>query len=177
MKQPANVKTAAPSRRVYSLRLCAMSHATACESTAFQRTALWILAWWGAMLLGTALLAAALLGAAALAGPPTGDVIGDGTGDKVSFCRDVYPVLQTHCLGCHQSAKASGEYVMTSFTKLLTGGESGSAAIVPGDPDQSYLLELITPSNGQADMPSGKPPLDTTSIDLIRRWIQQGAVR
>ena len=119
------------------------------------------------------LLGAALLSAAASAAPP--GRYGDGTGDKVSFYRDVFPILQTHCLGCHQPAKASGEYVMTSFAKLLAGGESGSAAVVPGDPDSSYLIELITPTDGQAEMPSGKPPLDTTSIDLIRRWIQQGA--
>ncbi len=93
----------------------------------------------------------------------------------VSYYRDVLPILQTHCTGCHQPAKASGDYAMTSFERLLSGGESGSPAIVPGDPDGSYLVDLITPTDGQADMPSGKPPLEATSIELIRRWIEQGA--
>ncbi len=95
--------------------------------------------------------------------------------EKISFYRDVYPILQSNCVGCHQPAKASGQYVMTSFSQLLAGGESGSEAIVPGDLDSSYLIDLITPTNGQAEMPSGKAPLDETSIGKIRRWIEEGA--
>ena len=94
---------------------------------------------------------------------------------QVSFHRDIKPLLQSHCMGCHQSAKPSGDYVMTAFGKMLSGGESGSQAIVPGDPEASYLLELITPTNGEADMPAGKPPLDEASVLLFRRWIEQGA--
>ena len=106
-----------------------------------------------------------------LAGPLTLD----RAEQPVSFHRDVFPLLQTHCFGCHQAAKASGDYVMTTFQQLLAGGESGSAAVVPGKPDESYLIELITPTNGEAEMPSGKPALDTSSVELIRMWIEQGA--
>ncbi len=42
----------------------------------------------------------------------------------LSFVRDIQPLLQARCVGCHQPAKASGEYVMTSFAKLLAGGEN-----------------------------------------------------
>ena len=102
---------------------------------------------------------------------------------KVSYFRDIRPILQEQCEGCHQPAKRSGEYVMTPFASLLKGGESNSPAIVPGKPADSYLLSQITPdkdkgrgkTGGKAEMPKGKPPLAAAQIDLIRRWIAEGA--
>ncbi len=96
--------------------------------------------------------------------------------EPVSFHRDIRPILQAHCQGCHQPAKADGDYVMTQFDRLVKGGESESAAIVPGKPDESYLIEMITPAKGEAQMPQGKPPLAAEQLELIRRWIRQGAV-
>jgi WD40 repeat protein len=93
----------------------------------------------------------------------------------LSFTRDVLPILRDHCQGCHQPALAKGRYVMTSFDRLLAGGESGDAAIVPGKPDESQLVELITPVDGKAEMPREKPPLSETQIAVIRRWIDEGA--
>jgi len=37
---------------------------------------------------------------------------------KVSFYRDIRPIFQTHCHGCHQPAKQGGDYVMTSYAQL-----------------------------------------------------------
>lgn len=94
----------------------------------------------------------------------------------VSFEKQIKPILQAHCQGCHQPAKAKSDYVMTSFEKLLAGGESGKKAIVPGKPEASYLVEEITPHEGKAAMPpDGRPPLSDSEIELIRKWIAQGA--
>ncbi len=93
----------------------------------------------------------------------------------VSYWTDVRPIFQAHCQGCHQPAKPSGEYVMTSFDALLRGGESESPAIVAGDPDGSYLVEQITPVDGKAAMPQEAEPLADFQIALIRQWIAQGA--
>ena len=95
--------------------------------------------------------------------------------ESVSYYRQIRPIFQSHCQGCHQPAKQSGGYVMTDFKKLLNGGESETAAVMPGKPDESYLLDLITPSDGEAEMPKGKAPLSQPEIDLIRRWIIEGA--
>lgn len=99
---------------------------------------------------------------------------------KVSYFRDIRPVLQEHCQGCHQPAKRSGEYVMMPFAAFLKGGESGETAIVPGKPDESNLLKMITPAKDKegkdkADMPKDEPPLATAQIELISRWIGEGA--
>src|SRR5215813_13166047 len=66
---------------------------------------------------------------------------------KISYYKQVRPLFQAHCQGCHQPAKARGEYVMTAFDKLLAGGESGEKAIVPGKPEASHLVAQITPKD------------------------------
>src|SRR5437870_5621451 len=96
--------------------------------------------------------------------------------DRISYTRQIRPIFQANCQGCHQPAKARGEYVMTLRDKLLKGGDSGKKAIVPGQPEQSFLIEQIVPVDGKAKMPEGKKPLDADDIELIRKWIAQGAV-
>lgn len=100
---------------------------------------------------------------------------GDKPASTVSYFRDLRPIFQTHCLGCHQPAKPMGGFVMTHFAGLIKGGESEQPGIVPGKPDESYLLSQISPSDGKAEMPKDKPPLSETEITRIRQWIVEGA--
>ena len=69
---------------------------------------------------------------------------------SVSFYRDVRPILQARCQGCHQPAKASGNYDMTSVDAMLQIGESELAGVVAGKPEESHLIEQITPQDGVA---------------------------
>lgn len=96
--------------------------------------------------------------------------------DRVSYYKQIRPVFQATCHGCHQPSKAKGSYVMTTHAQLLKGGNSDDIAIVPGKPDQSRLLEVITPVDGVAEMPLKSDPLHKVEIDLIRKWIEQGAI-
>ncbi len=95
--------------------------------------------------------------------------------DQVSYDKQIRPILQAKCHGCHQPAKAQGDYIMTSFDKLLAAGESGEPAIVPGQPSESYLITQVTPTDGQAEMPKGQKPLADDEIALLETWIKQGA--
>ncbi|MCQ7029672.1 hypothetical protein MRO55_24525, partial [Escherichia coli] len=81
-----------------------------------------------------------------------------------------------NCQGCHQPAKAGGALDMTAMKSLLEGGDSESPSIVPGKPSESYLIEQITPVDGEAAMPQGKKPLSDGEIELIKRWVEQGAI-
>ncbi len=105
----------------------------------------------------------------------TADPPANATG-KVSYHREVLPILQANCQGCHQPARAQGGYVMTEMAKLLKGGETGDIAVVPGKPDESELIRQVTPVDGKAEMPKGKPPLSAGDLDVLRRWVEQGAV-
>jgi mono/diheme cytochrome c family protein len=95
---------------------------------------------------------------------------------KISFDKQIRPIFQANCQGCHQPAKAGGDYVMTTFDRLTKGGESGDAAIAPGKPGESELLKQITPAaDGKAAMPKDKPALTAAELELISKWIEQGA--
>ncbi|TWT73307.1 Planctomycete cytochrome C [Allorhodopirellula solitaria] len=95
----------------------------------------------------------------------------------VSYQQDILPLLRSKCFGCHQGAKQLGEYRMTEFDALVGGGESGEPAIVPGDAEASYLYAQIISDGGVAAMPkSPQTPLVPSEVELIGRWINQGAI-
>jgi WD40 repeat protein len=121
----------------------------------------------------TTAFAALAVGAFAAAPPPKKEVIDPKA--PVSYWKQIRPIFQAQCQGCHQPAKDKGGYVMTEFKRLLGEGDSGKKAIVPGKPEQSFLFEQITPKDGEAEMPKGKPPLLAPEVALIRKWIAQGA--
>ena len=93
-----------------------------------------------------------------------------------SFAKDVLPILRANCFGCHQDAKKLGGYMMTDFQVMLRGGESGSIAILPGKSTESHLVQEIVPVDGKAMMPKKGKPLSEVEIDIIRRWIDAGAI-
>ena len=129
----------------------------------------------GALLALLSLGVSVAAGAADEKGKSKPPVAAPNAGPKVSYDKQVRPIFQAHCQGCHQPAKAGGAYVMTAFDRMLKGGESGLPAIVPGKTDESYLIDKITPQDGKAEMPQDKPPLSAAELDLISRWIAQGA--
>jgi WD40 repeat protein len=95
---------------------------------------------------------------------------------EVSFYKDVRPIFQQHCNGCHQHAKPSGGFVMTSRAELLKAGESEKPGVVPGKPDASNLVSQVTPHEGKKPlMPRNLPPLIDRDVALIKKWIAQGA--
>ncbi len=121
-----------------------------------------------------ALLAVAFAGSASIT--LADDAPAEKPAPTVSYFKDVRPILQEHCLGCHQPAKPMGEFVMTDFARLVKGGESDQAAIVPGKPGESNLVIQITPTDGKAEMPKELDPLSADKIKKITTWIAEGAV-
>jgi WD40 repeat protein len=94
----------------------------------------------------------------------------------VSYYREVRPIFQQHCQGCHQPAKPLGGFVMTEHAELLKKGMSDQPGVVPGKPDQSRVIEQITAHGSKKPaMPKGKDPLISHDVELIKKWIAQGA--
>ena len=111
---------------------------------------------------------------ATAAAPPKADAADPSA--PVSYWKQIRPLFQAHCQGCHQPAKDKGGYVMTDFARLLAGGDSGDKAVVPHQPTLSPLVTAITLFDGEADMPKGKPPLAEPEVALIAKWIAEGAL-
>ena len=96
----------------------------------------------------------------------------------VDFNLDVFPVLESKCLACHNRRTAESDMVLESVADILAGGASGDV-VVPGSPDES-LLYLVA---ARADAPE-MPPLPNTAaaksltpeeLGLLKQWIADGA--
>ncbi|MSU51251.1 MAG: hypothetical protein EXS37_19555 [Opitutus sp.] len=125
-------------------------------------------------LVAAALLAAGLPVTAIAAAPPKAEVVDPNA--PISYWKQIRPIFQASCQGCHQPAKNKGGFVMTDFGRLIAGGDSGFPAIVPGQPGKSPLVDSITVMDGEAEMPKDKTPLAADEVALISRWITEGAL-
>ena len=94
--------------------------------------------------------------------------------EAVDFRRDVAPILQRRCLTCHNDHHRRGGLSLHSAKAVAKGGDSGQV-VLSGKPDSSYLLDLVTPSDGTAEMPKGATPLKAEEVATLRRWITDGA--
>lgn len=95
--------------------------------------------------------------------------------EKVSFDRDVYPLLEKRCNSCHHAEEASGGLDLTRLSTMLRGGDDLGSAIVPGKPDESPLIKVLH-EGGDYFMPKDGDPLAGDEIALLKNWISQGAM-
>ena len=93
----------------------------------------------------------------------------------VSFSHDVAPLLVKQCQGCHGAEKTKGKYRVDTFDRLMTAGESKSAPLTAGKPQASNLYRLITAADEDDRMPQKADPLPAAQVELVRRWIAEGA--
>ena len=93
------------------------------------------------------------------------------------FVERIKPIFAAKCERCHGAEKQKGDYTLIDREIALEGGESELAAIVPGKPTKSFLVELITMPKDEDEVmpPAGKEPLTDEEIGLIIRWIAAGA--
>jgi hypothetical protein len=90
---------------------------------------------------------------------------------RLTFEKDIRPILRTHCLDCHGSQSVHKGGLDLRLRRLMVqGGESGNA-ITPGHPDQSYLLDRIK----SGEMPPGEQKLSAAEIATVEAWIAAGA--
>ncbi|MBK5292469.1 MAG: hypothetical protein JJE04_12440 [Acidobacteriia bacterium] len=90
-----------------------------------------------------------------------------------SYFKDVRPILQKQCQGCHQPSMKSSDLDLTSFVALGQGGKHGPA-FSPGKPDDSLIVKYVNGSL-QPRMPLGLPALPPEQVAVIRNWIIDGA--
>ena len=85
---------------------------------------------------------------------------------EASYFRDIAPIIQRQCQGCHQPNLKSSNLDLTSYESFKTGGKRGPAA--------GILIGYLT-GESKPQMPLGQPPLPAEQIDLFRAWIAAGA--
>src|SRR5688500_391477 len=100
------------------------------------------------------------------------------TAASVEFNRDIRPILSENCLQCHgQDASKREARLRLDDRQNATRDRDGHAVIVPGKPDESELVFRILSKDTEEMMPppSSHKSLAPAQIELLRRWIAEGA--
>jgi hypothetical protein len=94
---------------------------------------------------------------------------------KVDFVRDVQPIFKASCLKCHGPEKPKGQFRLDFRALAMKGGVLGQGHR-SGNSKES-LLDPAAAGEGrrEPDAPEG-PALAPAKIELLRAWIDQGAV-
>jgi len=95
--------------------------------------------------------------------------------ENPSFAKDIKPIFDAKCASCH-GKRIKGGYRVETYDTVMTSGDN-PPVIVAGDAANSTLIKMLrgikTPAGGQ--MPPGRP-LKKEQIELIERWVNQGAL-
>lgn len=86
------------------------------------------------------------------------------------FRDDVAPILERHCIGCHNDSQQEGGLSFQTRESAFADGY-----IEPNDSSNSRIIDAIMPVDGEAEMPKDTDPLTDAQIESIRRWIDDGA--
>jgi hypothetical protein len=95
-------------------------------------------------------------------------------GERVDYVRDVLPILETYCIGCHSRDDPQGGLVMDDFKSLLQGGDSGPA-VTPGVSGSSRLLLMASGQLEPVMPPDGAEGPNDAELEVLANWIDQGA--
>ena len=95
---------------------------------------------------------------------------------KVSYSRDIKPILASDCDECHSTEDHKGGFDISSVATLLKRGKKAGPGVVPGKPDESAVVQFIRGLADGPQMPKGEPPVTEQDLHLIRSWIAAGAV-
>lgn len=93
----------------------------------------------------------------------------------VDFIRDIRPIFEQHCYECHGANKQKNDYRLDIKSVAFAGGDHHSPAIIPGQSSRSPLFQFVSGADKDLRMPP-KTTLKPEQIDLLRRWIDEGAV-
>ncbi|MEO8429504.1 MAG: PSD1 and planctomycete cytochrome C domain-containing protein, partial [Verrucomicrobiota bacterium] len=98
---------------------------------------------------------------------------------EVDFNRDIRSILSENCYACHgpDGSKRKAKLRLDKQEDAFKPAKSGEFAIVPGDLSKSELIRRITTQDEDDRMPPAKSGKHLTpgQIELLRRWIEQGA--
>lgn len=95
--------------------------------------------------------------------------------DVVDFSSEVKPILNKKCISCHGGVKKQGGFSVLFESEALSKTESGKPAIIPGDPAASEMIIRLTSNDPEERMPYQHEALSDEEIDLLTRWVKQGA--
>lgn len=93
---------------------------------------------------------------------------------RVSYAGQVVPLLTSNgCTGCHGG---TNNLFVTPYASLMAGTSNHGPVVTPYDGEGSVIIKKLRGTAGFGNrMPQGGTPLSEANIELIARWIKQGA--
>ena len=101
--------------------------------------------------------------------------IGFTKDNTVDFSADVKPILNKKCITCHGGVRAKAGFSVLFREDALANTESGRPAIIPGRPGSSEMIRRVNLDDPEERMPYKHEPLSGAEINILTRWIKQGA--
>lgn len=95
---------------------------------------------------------------------------------KIDYSTQVKPILNKHCIACHGGVKKQGGFSLLFEEEAKAKSKSGKYAIVPGDADASEMIKRLTIADHEERMPYRKDKLADEDIEILTKWVDQGAV-
>ena len=100
--------------------------------------------------------------------------------EGITYEKDIKPIFEKSCVKCHSGEKPKSKYRIDSLASAIKGGESGDAAIIPGNSARSPMVAYISELVEDMEMPPTEkrdkyPALTKDQIGLVRAWIDLGA--
>ena len=93
----------------------------------------------------------------------------------VDFNAEVKPIFNKKCITCHGGVRRKANFSLLFRSEALGKTESGKPAIVPGHPEESEMIRRISLKDPEDRMPYKHEPLTKEEIDILKRWIKEGA--
>lgn len=93
----------------------------------------------------------------------------------VDFTTEVKPILNKNCITCHGGVKQKAGFSVLFRDEALAKTESGKPAIIPGDAANSEMIRRLTLKNPDERMPYKHDALPREDIELLTRWVNEGA--
>lgn len=111
------------------------------------------------------------------AGAPWPDGLTLTVQPRIDFATHIQPLLEQHCVACHQQDNAEGGLDLTTRSAALSGGDSGSA-LIPFDLSSPVYVSTTLAEDDDALMPPADAggPLDEAAVERLKLWVAQGAV-
>ena len=94
---------------------------------------------------------------------------------QIDFNTQVKPLLNKNCITCHGGVRRQGNFSLLFRSEALKKTKSGKYAIVPGHAEKSEMIRRIKLNDPEDRMPYKHTPLSKNEIDILTKWINQGA--
>ncbi|MEP6949495.1 MAG: DUF1553 domain-containing protein, partial [Ginsengibacter sp.] len=94
---------------------------------------------------------------------------------EIDFNTQVKPILNKNCITCHGGVRRQADFSLLFRSEALKKTKSGKYAIVPGYADRSEMIRRVKLKDPEERMPYKHTPLKNEEIDILTKWINQGA--